>query len=434
MAIQTPLSLRNQIIYSIFARNYAEAGTFKVIQKDLPRIKALGTDIIWFLPFYPIGEEKRKGSIGSPYAIKDYRAIDPTHGSIDDFKNFVDACHQNGIKVMIDIVYSHTSPDSFLVQNHPEWFYRKENGDFGNRVGDWSDIVDLNYRQAGLWEYQINTLCQWAEIVDGFRCDVAPLVPLDFWQTARVAVNKVNPDLIWLAETVEPHFIRDLRANGHLALSDSEIYQVFDLTYDYDIKDWFDGYLRGEKTLTDFIERILTQDYIYPANYVKMHHLENHDQERFASIVTDVVDRYHWHAFIYFIKGAVLLFNGQEYGDDHTMSLFEPEQLQIPANSQQYDQLVKLAKLMKQYIPIQNVPYHIEADNDNHTALIQYQIADRLVIAGVCFNRKASKNHRIQTHLPDGEYINLINGDTETIHEGQLIVGDDPILMIINNF
>ncbi len=214
MADNTPKTLRNQIMYQIFVRNYSDEGTFAQVEKDLDRIKALGADIVWFMPIHPIGKEKRKGSLGSPYAISDYRAVNPEFGTLDDFKQLVDAIHERNMKCIIDVVYNHTSPDSILSKEHPEWFYHKPDGSFGNRVGDWTDIIDLDYSNRELWDYQIETLVQWAEIVDGFRCDVAPLVPIAFWEQARDAVAAVRPDAIWLSESVEPDFITYMRAQG----------------------------------------------------------------------------------------------------------------------------------------------------------------------------------------------------------------------------
>ncbi len=193
MAVDTEKTLRNQVLYSIYVRNYSEAGTFAAVQADLDRIKALGTDIIWLLPIHPTGEKHRKGTLGSPYAIRDYRAVNPEFGTLDDFRHLVDAIHDRGMKCIIDVVYNHTSPDSWLAEHHPEWFFHKPDGSLGNRFGDWWDVADLDYSHKELWEYQIETLKYWARLVDGFRCDVAPLVPLEFWKQAREEVAASVP-------------------------------------------------------------------------------------------------------------------------------------------------------------------------------------------------------------------------------------------------
>ena len=187
MAKNTPCELRNAMIYSVYVRNHTSEGTFRALEGDLQRIRALGTDIVWLMPIHPIGVEGKKGSLGCPYANRDYRTVHPELGSMEDFRHLVDAIHANGMKCIIDVVYNHTSPDSTLRYAHPEFFYHAPDGSFGNRFGDWSDVIDLDYGCRALWDYQLETLKMWAEIVDGFRCDVASLVPLAFWKEARVA-------------------------------------------------------------------------------------------------------------------------------------------------------------------------------------------------------------------------------------------------------
>ncbi|MBQ9188712.1 MAG: alpha-amylase, partial [Clostridia bacterium] len=127
------MSLRNMTLYSIFIRNFG--GTFAGVEKELPRLTALGVDAVWLMPIHPIGKVKRKGSLGSPYAIADYRAVNPEFGTMEDFTHLCDAAHAQGLKVLIDVVYNHTSPDSVLAATHPEWFYHKPDGSFGNRIG-----------------------------------------------------------------------------------------------------------------------------------------------------------------------------------------------------------------------------------------------------------------------------------------------------------
>ena len=186
MAVNTDLSLRRQVIYSVFVRGHTKEGTFRALEGDLDRLKALGADILWLMPIHPIGEEGRKGTMGSPYAIRDYRAVNPDMGTVDDLCHLVDAIHDRGMECIIDVVYNHTSPDSVLAEAHPEFFLRDEQGRPTRKVTDWWDIVDLDYSNRDLWRYQIDTLKQWAAIVDGFRCDVASAVPVEFWRQARV--------------------------------------------------------------------------------------------------------------------------------------------------------------------------------------------------------------------------------------------------------
>ena len=158
MATNTQKQLRNLTMYSIYVRNYSEEGTFEAVRRDLPRIRALGVDLLWFLPIHPIGRAGRKGTLGSPYAISDYRAVNPEYGTREDFVRLVDEAHRLGMRCLIDVVYNHTAPDSVLAREHPEWFYHRPDGTFGNRIGDWTDVIDLDYSHPALWDYQIETL------------------------------------------------------------------------------------------------------------------------------------------------------------------------------------------------------------------------------------------------------------------------------------
>ena len=154
MAANTDISLRNAVIYSIYVRNHTEEGTFLSVIPDLDRIKALGTDIIWLMPIHPIGEKNKKGSLGCPYANRDYRTVNPCYGTIEDFRALVSAIQEKGMKCIIDVVYNHTAPDATLVKEHPEFYYKKPDGSFGNKTADWTDVIDLDYRNRDLWDYR----------------------------------------------------------------------------------------------------------------------------------------------------------------------------------------------------------------------------------------------------------------------------------------
>ena len=347
MAVNTNKTYRNQVLYSVFVRNYSEEGTFEALRRDLNRIRDLGVDIIWLMPIHPLGEKARKGSLGSPYAIRDYRAVNPEFGTLEDFKRLVEDIHSLGMKCIIDVVYNHTSPDSWLAEHHPQWFYHKEDGSFGNRVGDWTDIIDLDYSNPGLWDYQIETLKMWARIVDGFRCDVAPLVPLDFWLKARQAVEEVRPGCFWLAESVEPEFIRDMRARGLAAHSDSEMYQAFDACYDYDILTEFQGVFSGKVFLAAYAQAVDRQDGLYPANYIKLRYLENHDRPRGAHLIPDEKMLRNWTAFTFFQKGLTMLYAGQEVQASHTPSLFDKDLVRWDWSKDLTPLLRKLAEIKR---------------------------------------------------------------------------------------
>lgn len=315
------------MLYQVYVRNYDDAGNFKSVQDDLTRIKDLGTDILYLLPIHPIGKKNRKGILGSPYSIQNYRAINDELGTMEDFQSLIDATHQKGMKIMMDIVFNHTSYDSWLFEHKKEWFYQNEKGDYTNKVADWWDITDLDYsKDKGLWTYLIDTLVMYTKMgVDGFRFDVANFLPLAFLEEAREAVLKENKDSIWLSETTHGGFTKLMRDKGFHCLSEGEIYRVFDMSYDYDLHPYFEGYLKNEKPLERFVEFLTLQDEIYPDNYIKMRNLDNHDFGRIAGMVKNPDTLKAWHALNFFLKGSKMLYMGAEYSHPKLPDLFNKD-------------------------------------------------------------------------------------------------------------
>lgn len=426
MAKNTSRSLRNQVMYSIFVRNYSEEGTFQKVEEDLDRIQALGVDIIWLMPIHPLGIKARKGSLGSPYAIQDYRAINPEFGNMDDFVSLVDAIHAKGMKVIIDVVYNHTSPDSWLALHHPEWFYHKEDGSFGNRIGDWTDIIDLDYSNKDLWTYQIETLKYWANYVDGFRCDVAPLVPLDFWMRAREEVEQVRKDCIWLCESVEPIFITMTRKEGMKSLSDSELYNAFDICYDYDIFSAYNGYLLGKNSLDVYAQHINQQEYMYPDNYVKLRFLENHDQSRIAYMQRNENIIWNLTAFNYFQKGMAFLYNGQEVLADHNITLFDKDPIQWNTGKDISKGLKVLADIKKKDI-FTDSSYTVWTEKEHILCATHENKKHKML--GI-FNLKDTEE-LISIDVEDGIYVNLIDHKPIEINRNKVVSTKDPIILEI---
>ncbi len=451
MAKSTPKTMRNTVIYSIFVRNYSEEGTFEAVRKDIGRIKDLGVDIIWLMPIHPIGKKERKGSLGSPYAIQDYRKINPEFGTLEDFERLVETIHENGLKCIIDVVYNHTSPDSWLSENHPEWFYHKPDGSFGNRVGDWSDIIDLDYSNKELWEYQIETLKMWAKYVDGFRCDVASMVPAEFWIQAREEVERVRPGSIWLGETVDHGFLKSNRAKKVGSWSDAEMFQAFDMSYDYDIYEKYRGYMTGKNPLSGYAEVINFQEGIFPDNYVKLRFLENHDQPRAHFYVPDEKALRNWTAFQFFQKGAAMIYNGQEKASRRTPGLFDKDPVRWNGNGEGGNDL-DLTDLFKQLIRfkkeqmIVDSSYRVHALPHDILAAIHVEnvpataekrgktlfgvFSMRGESGVVTLNDLETNNfEKVSEVIPDGIYTNLIDGSEVEVYMGMVSCDGNPIII-----
>ena len=425
MSLQTNINPRSMMIYSVFVRNHTPEGTFHALEADLNRIADLGTDILWLLPIHPIGQVARKGTLGSPYAIQNYRTINPEYGTFADFERLVDKIHSLGMKCMIDVVYNHTSPDSWLATHHPEWFHHNDDNHPISRTPQWSDTVDLNYGKPELWHYQIETLVQWASLVDGFRCDVASLVPLAFWMEARKAVEAVHPGFLWLAESIHPGFILQKRAQGHIALSDSEIFQAFDISYDYDVRDAFDRYIAGSWPLDRYIEQLVWQQATYPDNYIKLRFLENHDNRRAADLIPNPSALTNWTAFMYMLQGTALIYAGQEAANPHCPSLFDKDLISWDTGVSLQELLIQLHRIKKMDI-LARGHCHLEAQAPAVVALRYSHGNERLY--GI-FSLDGAP-YQANLDLPDGQYSNLLDGTHVEIVGGKVSCNGTPTIWI----
>ena len=195
----SPAWVRDGVIYEIFPRNFSASGDFNGITAKLDELRDLGVNILWLMPIHPNGEKLKKGTFGSPYAVKDYYGIHPDYGTTNDFKNLVIESHKRGMKVIIDLVANHTAWDSVMMAT-PEFYKRDANGKITPPVPEWTDVAGLNYANPKLREYMIAMLKHWVTEfdLDGFRCDVAGMVPTDFWEQARIELQKVKPDIFML--------------------------------------------------------------------------------------------------------------------------------------------------------------------------------------------------------------------------------------------
>jgi len=424
MALATDPKLRSNVIYSLFVRNHTLEGTFRAVIPDLPRIASLGIDYVWLMPIHPIGQLGRKGVLGSPYAIRDYRAINPEYGTIEDFLALVEAIHANGMLCMIDVVYNHTSPDSVLWSRHPEFFYRGADGMPGNRIGEWADVIDLDYAVPGLWDYQIESLRYWAGMVDGFRCDVAPLVPMEFWEQARDEVAKTNPSCVWLAETVHRSFGELIRRSGMDCARDTEVFSAFDMEYEYDVREAFEDYLAGRTTLGHWLDLLDFQESVYPDNYDKLRFLENHDTARIASLAHGSFDLENLTALSFFLKGTTLVYAGQEVACEHQTSLFDRDVIGWDTGRDLGNLIRRLAHVKHEVLGVRDF-IRFRADDEHDVAMVMR--GDVRNTLGVFSLRGQDAN--VSVELSDGSYENLLNGHEVIVRDGVLRTDGKPIIV-----
>lgn len=311
---------RNAVLYQLNTRQFTPEGTFRAAQAQLPRLKSLGVDIIWLMPIHPIGELNRKGTLGSPYSVRDYFAVNPEFGTKDDLKAFVDAAHAQGMHVILDWVANHTAWDNPLTVSHPEWYERDLDGNFRPTPWwDWSDIINLNYAHPGLRQYMTEALTYWVrEIgVDGYRADVAGFVPLDFWNTARAQLDAIKP-VFMLAEW-------EMRDMHHAA---------FDATYAWTWKDAMQAIAAGRADTGALFGFYSWNESAYPREAMRMTYTSNHDQNAWEGTEYEKYGPAREAAIVLSVtgEGIPLIYNGQEVGNTRRLQFFEKDPIQWPAD------------------------------------------------------------------------------------------------------
>jgi len=305
---------KNATIYEVNVRQFSKEGSFDKVTEQIPRLKEMGIDILWLMPIHPIGELNRKGSLGSYYAVKDFTAVNPEFGTIDDFKELVNTAHRYEMRVIIDWVANHTSWDNVWTKTNPEFFTLTNEGKFTPPVEDWSDVIDLNYDNRELWVTMVDAMKYWVKNhdIDGFRCDVAAMVPLEFWKWARPQLDEIKP-VFMLAEAHEP-----------------ELHQAFNMTYNWQLKDLFVGFAKGEKSTKDFYSFFENEKKIYSDDDYRMVFTTNHDENTWNG--TDK-ERYGeaaelFSAMIGVVPGMPLVYSGQEAGLDKRLNFFEKDPIE----------------------------------------------------------------------------------------------------------
>lgn len=311
---------RNATLYQINVRQFTSAGTFAAAEADLPRLQQLGIDIVWLMPIHPIGKSRRKGSLGSPYAVRDYYAVNPEFGSLDDLKSFVAAAHALGMRVIIDWVANHTAWDNPLVTAHPEWYEKDWDGSFRPTPWwDWTDIINLDYQHQALRRYMSDAMQYWVREadIDGYRCDVAGFVPVDFWNVVRRELDVIKP-VFMLAEWES----RDLHA------------EAFDATYAWS---WFDAVhnlATGKGTMDALYVYYSWNESAFPVDAYRMTFVSNHDKNAWDGTQFEMFGEALQGAIVLSVvgEGMPLIYNGQEAGNPKRLAFFERDPIQWQAH------------------------------------------------------------------------------------------------------
>ncbi|MDI6803106.1 MAG: alpha-amylase family glycosyl hydrolase [Bacteroidota bacterium] len=310
-AVQSADWVRDAVIYSVYLRSFSKEGNFAGLEKRIPELKDLGATVLWMMPIHPVGITKRKGRLGSPYSIQDYYSVNPEFGKLDDFKKLLRTVHDNNMKLIIDLVANHTSWDSKLIKEHPEWFNKDNRGNIIAPNSDWSDVADLDYSKPELRKYMIKMMKWWVDDVgiDGFRCDVSELVPTDFWETARDELNKIKPVMMLSEGSIPEHHMK-----------------AFDITYSWNVYDALEPLLKGKRPV-ELLDQIFQNEfYQFPTGSLRLRFNTNHDKNAWDA---PTIEKFGLEGLklsivlINTIPGIPMIYTGEEVANDKRLDLFD---------------------------------------------------------------------------------------------------------------
>jgi len=329
-----PTRTNSSNIYEVNIRQYTPEGTFKAFETHIPRLKELGVDILWLMPVFPISEKNRKGSMGSYYAVADYKDVNPEFGTKEDLRSIIKTAHENNMLVILDWVANHTGWDNPWITDHPEWYTKDSTGNITHTVGtDWTDVADLNYDNEEMRAAMIDALKYWVTDfdVDGYRCDVAGMVLVDFWNNAREELDKIKP-VFMLAEAEQ----LDLHE------------KAFDMGYAWHFHHIMNQIAKGEQNADSLRKYFEHAQEEYPEKVYRMSFTTNHDENSWNGTVFErMPESYKVFAVLTFVApGMPLIYSGQEAGLSKRLKFFEKDTIEWKTH--------ELTELYKKLIILKN--------------------------------------------------------------------------------
>jgi len=328
---------KDAVLYEVNIRQYTPEGTFNAFAEHLPRLRKLGVDILWLMPINPIGVKNRKEALGSYYSVKDYLDVNPEFGNLEDFKNLLIKAHELGFHVIIDWVPNHSAWDNILADEHPDWYVKDTLGNFIPPIGtDWTDVIQFDWKNRELQDYMIGAFKFWLEIgVDGFRVDHPHKTPYDFWERARVELEKVKP-VFMLAENEEQ---TDFMKKG------------FDMSYAWELHHLMNRIAQGKDSVTALTKYYKKEKSIFPQNVYRMIFMDNHDENSWNGTINSRMGAAQnpFAVFTFTTQGTPLLYNGQEVCLNKSLKFFVRDTINWDSCKMTsfYTNLIKLKKSNK---------------------------------------------------------------------------------------
>ncbi len=392
---------RNSVIYEVNLRQFTPNGTIKEFREHLPRLKELGVDILWFMPIHPIGELNRKGTLGSYYSVKDYFDLDPAYGTKDEFRQLVKEIHSNGMYIILDWVANHTAWDNELSKTNPEYFKKDAVGNFVPPVPDWHDVIALDYSNKDVWNYMNGALEYWIKEfnIDGYRCDVAGMVPIEFWNQLRPKLDAIKP-VFMLAEDEAPEMHK----------------KAFDMTYSWDLMHLMNRVAKGESKANDIIKLIQEEETKYPQDSYRMRFITNHDENSWNGTEYERLGEFteSFAVLTGILPGMHLIYSGQEAGLNRRLEFFEKDSINWVNHRMGYI-YKKLNELKKKNSALINGNlggdfYRVKSSSSNDVIVFMRRRGDEKILA--IFNFSTIKSElKITDSNVVGDYIDWFSGN-----------------------
>ena len=437
----------NAVIYEVNIRQYSPEGTFNAFTKDIPQLKELGVKIIWVMPIFPISQTKRKATggddnkfasempkeeqhkyLGSYYAVSDFKKVNLEFGTIEDFRNLVKTAHDNGMYVILDWVPNHTGWDHVWIKEHPEYYTKNAKGEIIDPINPetgkswgWSDVADLNYDNKELRKEMTSDMLHWIknENIDGFRCDVAGNVPLDFWQQAIPQLRR-EKNIFMLAEAWEPELLKD---------------GLFDMAYGWEAHHTMNRIAQGKNTVKEWDAYIKKVNKDYEADDILMNFVDNHDENSWNGTIKGRLGKGEeaMTALSYVMPGMPLIYSGNEYGLNHSLKFFEKDS--IPkTKGKDWELRAKLGKLKAENPALnggKNKAKYSRIKTDDETnilAFIREKNGKKVVYIANFSNKPINSKVAIK-----GDFTNYMTGKPMSLKDNEVITLQPFQYFILNN-
>ncbi|MDD5922281.1 MAG: alpha-amylase family glycosyl hydrolase [Eubacteriales bacterium] len=419
---------RTGLIYRVSVRNHTPEGTFRALTEDLPEIRKLGTETLLLMPVNPVGKKRARGDWGNLDAPMDLRSVDPAYGTFEEFQQLIQEARRLGMKVVLTFSLYHAALDAVFVKDHPDFFRKNKDGNPESVAGR-MDVRDLDFENRKLRNYLIEVMQNWSKVVDGFSVLQASMLPEIFWEELRTGVSKVNPDCLWIGETLPVETGNTLRRSGRTSLRDPELMNWVDWETDYETRTSFDRYLHGEIPLSGPVSLLNYQEAVYPADSRKMRFLEDAGLPRIAELIPNRRAREHFLAFLFFLKGRICLLDGEEYEEQEPLELSDSRRIARDEERTLSQRIQRLSEIRKNFSD--DAFFAAICDDDRDTVVCERKEKDARWYGVFSFTGDSGRISLGPDPAPDGTWVNEISGNPVTIRSGRVIYGEEPLILRI---